>query len=61
LRPLVTQEDRDEAKNQEEKLKRLKILRDEGEITQEAYVGARQAVLASPGKDKLAPAGTPKK
>jgi hypothetical protein len=61
LRPLVTQEDRDEAKNQEEKLKRLKILRDEGEITQEAYVGARQAVLVSSGKDRLAPAGTPKK
>ena len=61
LRPLITQEDRDEAKNLEEKLKQLKILRDEGKITQEEYTRARQEILASPGKANLASPGTPKK
>jgi uncharacterized protein YceK len=61
LRPLISQEDRDEAKNLEEKLKQLKILRDEGKITQEEYMRARQEILASRGKEKLASPGTPKK
>jgi len=61
LRPLITQEDKDEAKNQEEKLKQLKILRDDGKITQEEYLRARQEILAAPGKEKLASPGTPKK
>jgi len=52
LRPLITQEDRDEAKNREEKLKQLKIVRDEGKMTQEDYLRARQAVLAPPGTSK---------
>jgi len=61
LRPLSTQEDRDEAKNLEEKLKQLKILRDEGKINQEVYMRTRQEILASAGKEKLAPVGTTKK
>jgi uncharacterized protein YceK len=61
LRQLSTREDRDEAKNLEEKLKQLKILRDEGKINQEEYMRARQEIMASPGKEKLAPLGTAKK
>ena len=52
LRPLSTQEDRDEAKNLEEKLKQFKILKDEGKITQEEYMKARQEILAPPGTAK---------
>ena len=61
LRPLTTQEDIGEAKNIEEKLKQLKILRDEGRITQEQYNQVRQEILAAPGKEKIAPPATPKK
>jgi hypothetical protein len=60
LRPLTTQADRDEAKNLEEKLNRLKTLKDEGRMTPEAYLRARQAMLASAGGEKIAPPATPK-
>ena len=60
LQPLTTQEDREEAKNLEEKLNRLKILKDEGKLTQEEYDQVRQEILAAPGKGKIAPPGTPK-
>jgi hypothetical protein len=59
LRPLTTQADRDAAKNLEEKLDRLKILKDEGKMTQEAYLRARQAMLASPGGEEHATPATP--
>ncbi len=60
LRPLTTQADRDEAKNLEEKLNRLKTLKDEGRMTPEAYLRARQAMLASAGREMIAPPATPK-
>jgi hypothetical protein len=52
LRPLITQEDRDEAKNREEKLKQLKIVRDEGKMSQEEYLRERQEILAPSGTAK---------
>jgi uncharacterized protein YceK len=61
LQPLTTQEAGVEAKNLvDEKLKQLKILRDEGRITQEQYIQVRQEILAAPGGEKTAPRATPK-
>jgi len=62
LRPLTTQETSEEAKNLvEETLEQLKIWRYEGRITQEEYIKMRQEIVASPGKENLAPVATPKK
>lgn len=61
LRPLDTTTDREETKNREEKLKRLKALRDEGKISQEEYLKEREEILAAGGKEKAAPGGSPNK
>jgi hypothetical protein len=58
LRPLITREDREAAKNQEEKLKRLKVRRDEGQIGQEEYLRERQAILVAANNAKLGPPDT---
>jgi uncharacterized protein YceK len=58
LRPLITREDREASKNLEEKLKRLKIRRDEGQIGQEEYLRGQQAIFASANNAKLGPPGT---
>ena len=61
LQPLSPQEAGEKAKNLvDEKLKQLKILRDEGKITQEQYIQVRQEILAAPGGEKTAPPATPK-
>ena len=60
LRPLTSQQDRDEAKNQEEKLSRLKLLKSEGRLTQEDYNQCRLKIIAGPGEAKILPPGTPK-
>jgi len=60
VRPLSTQADREEAKSLEEKLRHLKILKDEGKITEERYLRARQEILASASKGQLAPGGSAK-
>ena len=61
LRPLTTQITGEGGKDQvDEKLKQLKILRDEQKITQEQYDQARQEILSAPGKAKTAPQPTPK-
>jgi hypothetical protein len=61
LQPLAPQEAGEKARNLvDEKLKQLKILRDEGQITQEQYDQVRQEILAAPGKEKIAPPATPK-
>ena len=60
MQPLTTQEDRDEAKKLEEKLNQLKILKDEGKLTQEDYNQVRLKLIAASGKGKIAPPGTPK-
>jgi hypothetical protein len=60
LRPLTTQQDRDEAKNLEEKLNRLKVIKDEGRLTQEEYSQLRQEIIAAPGKEDIALPAVPK-
>jgi hypothetical protein len=61
LQPLTPQEVSKEGKDsRENKLQQLKILRDEGKITQEQYIQVRQEILAAPGKEKTAPPVTPK-
>jgi uncharacterized protein YceK len=61
LQPLPPQEVSEEGKKSlEEKLQRLKILKDEGKITQEQYNQVRQEIMAAPGKEKIAPPATPK-
>jgi len=61
LRPLTPQEVSEEGKDsRENKLLQLKILRDEGRITQEQYIQVRQEILAAPGGEKIAPPATPK-
>jgi hypothetical protein len=47
-------------KSREEKLQQLKILKDEGRITQEQYNQVRQEIMAAPGKEKTAPPAAPK-
>ena len=60
LRPLATQQDRDEAKNLEEKLNRLKMIKEEGKLTQEEYNRLRQEIIAAPGKEPIVLPATPK-
>jgi len=60
LRPLTTQEDRDEAKKLEDKLNRLKLMKDEGKLSQDDYIQCRQEVIVASGKGKIAPPATPK-
>ena len=60
LQPLTSQQDRDEAKKLEDKLNQLKIMKDEGKMTQEDYNQVRLKLIAAPGKGKIAPPGTPK-
>ena len=61
LQPLTPQEVSEAGnKSLEEKLQRLKILKDEGKITQEQYNQVRQEILVAPGKEKIAPPATPK-
>lgn len=61
LQPLSPQEVREEGKDsRENKLRQLKILRDQGRITQEQYIQVRQEILAAPGGEKTAPPATPK-
>lgn len=61
LLPLTTPDASEKAKTLvDEKLKQLKILRDEGRITQEQYIQVRQEILAAPGEEKTAPPARPK-
>ena len=61
LQPLTPQEVSAAGKDsREDKLQRLKLLRDEGKITQEQYIQVRQEILAAPGGEKTAPHATPK-
>jgi uncharacterized protein YceK len=60
LRPLTTQEDQDEARKLEDKLNRLKLMKDEGKLSQEDYIQCRQEVIVAAGKGKIAPPATPK-
>jgi hypothetical protein len=46
--------------SKEEKLQQLRILKDEGKITQEQYDQVRQEILAAPGKGKTEPPAPPK-
>jgi hypothetical protein len=61
LQPLTPQESSAAGKiAPEEKLQRLKTLKDEGRITQEQYDQVRQEIMAAPGKAKIAPAAPAK-
>jgi hypothetical protein len=60
LRPLASQEDRDEAKKLEDKLNQLKILKDQGKLSQEDYIQLRQEIIVASGRGKVAPPATPK-
>ena len=60
LRPLATQEDRDEAKKLEDKLNQLKAMKDEGKLSQDDYIQCRQKVIVGPGQATTAPPATPK-
>ena len=60
LQPLTSQPDRDEAKKLEDKLNRLKIMKDEGKLTQEDYNQVRLKLIAASGKGEIAPPGAPK-
>jgi hypothetical protein len=60
LRPLATQQDREEAKDLEDRLNRLKIMKDEGKLTQEDYIQCRQKIILAPEQAKAGPPATPK-
>jgi len=60
LQPLTSQPDREEAKKLEDKLNQLKIMKDEGKLTQEDYNQVRLKLIAASGKGKIAPPGAPK-
>ena len=60
LQPLATQEDRDEAKKLEDRLNQLKVMKDEGKLSQDDYIQCRQKMIVGPGQATTAPPATPK-